>query len=136
MSPDPTALTSIGGVGTGFTERTLRELEDDLVPHARDDSPFARPLIAAEPRDPHFVGPVLVGEVTYAEWTGDGYLRHPAGRGLRPDKSSPDVVREDRSVKAGTKRGVLAGAEQRRRFGITVDGNPDTSPAPWRSRPE
>jgi bifunctional non-homologous end joining protein LigD len=93
--PGPDGLAYVGGVGTGFTERALRELEADLAPHARHDSPFARPLTAAERRDAHWVDPVLVGEVTYAEWTGDGHLRHPAWRGLRPDKLPPDVVRED-----------------------------------------
>jgi bifunctional non-homologous end joining protein LigD len=37
---------------------------------------------------------VLVGEVGFAEWTKDGRLRHPTWRGLRPDKSPGEVVRE------------------------------------------
>jgi len=32
--------------------------------------------------------------VQFAEWTGDGVMRHPSWRGLRPDKSPDDVVRE------------------------------------------
>jgi len=40
------------------------------------------------------VTPRLVGEVAYAEWTGDGRLRHPSWRGLRSDKSPDEVVRE------------------------------------------
>ncbi|HNF06121.1 MAG TPA: hypothetical protein PL146_12100 [Mycobacterium sp.] len=36
-----------------------------------------------------------MGEVRYGEWTGDGHLRHPSWRGLRPDKAPADVVREN-----------------------------------------
>jgi bifunctional non-homologous end joining protein LigD len=35
-----------------------------------------------------------VGEVVFSEWTRDGRLRHPAWRGLRPDKSPGEVIRE------------------------------------------
>ncbi len=37
---------------------------------------------------------LLVGEVRYTEWTAEGRLRHPMWRGLRPDKSAEEVVRE------------------------------------------
>lgn len=39
--------------------------------------------------------PVLVGEVRFAEWTGEGRLRHPSWRGLRDDKEPSEVVREE-----------------------------------------
>jgi bifunctional non-homologous end joining protein LigD len=45
-------------------------------------------------RDAHWVTPRLVGEVAFTEWTTDGRLRHPAWRGLRPDKDPDHVVRE------------------------------------------
>jgi bifunctional non-homologous end joining protein LigD len=38
------------------------------------------------------VEPVVVGEVTFAQWTADGVLRHPSWRGVRPDKSPADVA--------------------------------------------
>jgi bifunctional non-homologous end joining protein LigD len=41
------------------------------------------------------VKPELVGEVEYGEFTPAGILRHPRWRGLRPDKSPDEVVRED-----------------------------------------
>ena len=37
--------------------------------------------------DTHFVQAELVGEVRFGEWTQAGRLRHPAWRGLRPDKA-------------------------------------------------
>ncbi|GAA4588318.1 hypothetical protein GCM10023194_39640 [Planotetraspora phitsanulokensis] len=45
-------------------------------------------------RHAQWVEPRLVGEVQYAEWTGDGVLWHPSWRGLRSDKDAGDVVRE------------------------------------------
>ena len=43
----------------------------------------------------HWVRPELVAEITFAEWTGHGTLRHPSYVGLRDDKDPRDVVRED-----------------------------------------
>jgi bifunctional non-homologous end joining protein LigD len=40
------------------------------------------------------VEPRLVGEVAFSEWTRDGRMRQPVWRGLRPDKSPDEVVRE------------------------------------------
>ncbi|MCM3501527.1 hypothetical protein M3667_06480 [Microbacterium sp. P26] len=38
--------------------------------------------------------PELVGEVEFAEFTPGGILRQARWRGLRPDKSPSEVVRE------------------------------------------
>jgi bifunctional non-homologous end joining protein LigD len=93
--PDgPGHLQHVGGVGTGFTDHALRQLAADLGPLAREESPFRDRLTAADVRDVQWVDPVLVGEVEFAEWTGDGHLRHASWRGLRPDKSPDAVVRE------------------------------------------
>ncbi|MCX5045650.1 ATP-dependent DNA ligase [Aldersonia sp. NBC_00410] len=88
------ALHYVGKVGTGFTERTLESLAEQLKPLARDDSPFATALPAAERRDAVWVAPELVGEVRFGEWTGSDRLRHPAWRGLRDDKKPDEVRRE------------------------------------------
>jgi bifunctional non-homologous end joining protein LigD len=40
------------------------------------------------------VKPKLVAQIAFAEWTGDGRLRHPRFVGLRRDKKPRDVVRE------------------------------------------
>jgi bifunctional non-homologous end joining protein LigD len=81
-------LRHVGGVGTGFSERMLDHLAKILSPLRQDGSPFPTPLPLAETRDAVWVRPELVGEVAYTEWTGDGRLRHPSWRGLRPDKRS------------------------------------------------
>ncbi len=59
----------------------------------RATSPFVD-VPRPDARDAHWVRPVRVGEVEFAEWTADGRLRQPSWRGWRPDKDPEDVVRE------------------------------------------
>lgn len=87
-------LAYVGKVGTGFSAATRKELLDLLVPLARKTTPFTTPLTHAETVLAHFVRPQVVGEVRFAEWTKDSHLRQPSWRGLRPDKSAKEVVRE------------------------------------------
>ena len=85
-------LISAGKVGTGFDDRTLRDLGDRLASRAQETSPFSdkeRPE-----KGEHFVTPDLVCEVAFTEWTGDGKLRHPRFLGMRDDKTATEVVRE------------------------------------------
>lgn len=87
-------LVFAGRVGTGFDERTLRELRGTLDALATDDCPFAPPLPAEVRRSGRWVRPELVVEVGFTEWTDDGVLRHPRFVGVRDDKDPADVVRE------------------------------------------
>ncbi len=91
--PTPAGLHYVGRVGTGFTAATLADLRSRLGSASRKTSPFLD-VPALDARDAHWVTPNLVGEVAFAEWTPDDRLRHPTWRGLRPDKSPEDVVRE------------------------------------------
>jgi bifunctional non-homologous end joining protein LigD len=91
---DDSGLHYVGHVGTGFSDDALRALATELAARARADQPFATPAPKADVRDAHWVEPSLVGEVAFTDWTGDGRLRHPSWRGLRPDKEPAEVVRE------------------------------------------
>ncbi|MEW9533450.1 non-homologous end-joining DNA ligase [Microbispora sp. NPDC049125] len=91
----PGGLRYAGSVGTGFTEATLRDLAARLAPLARATPPFGEEPPREETRGARWVEPVLVGEVQYAEWTGESRLRHPSWRGLREDKDPEDVIREE-----------------------------------------
>jgi bifunctional non-homologous end joining protein LigD len=84
----------VGHVGTGFTDRMLADLGERLRGLARETSPFDTAVPARDGKDAHWVGPTLVGEVAFGEWTPDGRMRHPSWRGLRPDKSPAEVRRE------------------------------------------
>jgi bifunctional non-homologous end joining protein LigD len=91
--PTPDGLRYIGRVGTGFTAAILADLFDRLARSSRATSPFVD-VPRADASDANWVTPDLVGEVVFAEWTPDGRLRHPAWRGLRPDKTPDQVTRE------------------------------------------
>lgn len=86
-------LHYIGKVGTGFTDAELVTLRARLDRIARKTTPLVG-VPAAEARQANWVSPTLVGEVVFAELTGDGRLRAPAWKGWRPDKDPADVVRE------------------------------------------
>ncbi|MBC6461344.1 hypothetical protein HKK72_26205 [Actinomadura sp. HBU206391] len=92
---DEHGLRYVGNVGTGFTQATLRDLAAMLGRLRRDGSPFAIPVPAAVARTAQWVEPEVVGEVAFTEWTGDGLLRHPSWRGLRPDKRPEQVHVEE-----------------------------------------
>jgi len=88
-------LRYAGHVGTGFTEPMLRDLAERLRPLHREEVPFQTPVPARHARGARWVKPQLVGEVAFTEWTGDGVMRHPSWRGLRPDKEPGDATVED-----------------------------------------
>ena len=82
-----------GRVGTGFTEAMRRDILAEL-----DTRRLDKPAFASVPRDiarrARWVKPDLVAEVTYAEVTPDGSLRHPSFQGMRQDKRADQVVME------------------------------------------
>lgn len=85
-------LQYAGNVGTGFDDRTLRELRDKLDALAADKAPFAS--TAGLPRGVHWVEPKLLAEVTFGEWTREGRVRHSVFHGLRSDKPAKAIKRE------------------------------------------
>jgi bifunctional non-homologous end joining protein LigD len=89
---DTGRLVFAGHVGTGFTERMLRDLERAVTPRAT--APFHGRLPREVTREARWVEPELVGEVAFAQWTAEGRLRHPVWRGVREDLSPDDVVVE------------------------------------------
>lgn len=91
--PGPDGLTYAGRVGTGFSDAALRALKEQLAPLHTDENP----LVGVPPLDARgvqWLRPELVAEVEFGEFTPGGILRHSRWRGLRPDKSADEVVRE------------------------------------------
>jgi bifunctional non-homologous end joining protein LigD len=88
---DDTGLRFAGKVGTGFTEKALRSLGEELAKRARDTSPFVDKVPWKLAR---FVEPELIAEVDFTEWTHMDTLRHPSFKGLRDDKAPHDVGRD------------------------------------------
>lgn len=68
-------LVSIGGVGTGFTDKSLKEIHAKLKKHIRKTSPLDVPI--KETDDITWVDPVLVCNIKFTEITDDGSIRHP-----------------------------------------------------------
>ena len=94
-------LRWVGQVGSGFTERMLSALMDDLAPLVRPTPTIADPELAAV-KGATFVEPELVCEVQYLELTSSsGKMRAPSFRGMRPDVLPDECVLEP---PAGSKR--------------------------------
>jgi bifunctional non-homologous end joining protein LigD len=87
-------LVFAGKVGTGFTQKSARELRQHLESIEQRDSPFAVRPAGWLGRNAHWVEPRLIAEVAFTEWTSDGKIRHPSFQGLREDKPAADVIRE------------------------------------------
>jgi bifunctional non-homologous end joining protein LigD len=98
-------LVFAGKVGTGFSAKSLSGLHKKFQKEARDDCPFVdlpskqdgqwvQDITPSMMRKMHWLNPVFVCEVKFAEWTRDKKLRAPVFLGLREDKKPGEVVRE------------------------------------------
>jgi bifunctional non-homologous end joining protein LigD len=86
------ALRYAGQVGSGLNQSLITQLEVAFARYGRDASPFID--TPAQPKL-HFVAPLLVVEVAFAEVTHAGTLRHPTLLGLRPDVLASEVGWDD-----------------------------------------
>jgi bifunctional non-homologous end joining protein LigD len=82
-----------GNVGTGFNARNLAELWALLEPLTIAKMPFTK--ADKIPKGTVWVKPELVAQIKFANWTGDKKLRAPVYLGLRDDKASSEVSREE-----------------------------------------
>jgi bifunctional non-homologous end joining protein LigD len=85
-------LVYIGNVGTGFTDKSLKELHTKLKKIVRKTSPVKEPI--KETSDVTWVDPTLVCNIKFTEITDDGSVRHPVFQGLRVDKAPEEVQME------------------------------------------
>ena len=99
---DKEKLKYIGHTGTGFTEKILKDVFEQLQPYVTDSSPFETkvPLNSTVT----WVKPELVCNVKYSELTHDGILRHPVFMGLRIDKKAEEVDQLEKDMKTATKK--------------------------------
>lgn len=114
-------LRYAGRVGTGFDGDTLEEIGARLARHARKTSPFDQ-VPAAIARSARWVSPVLVAEVTFAETTRDGAVRHAVFEGLREDKAAHEIVAETPDLKRSVARGEAGKSAARKRGADTDKG--------------
>ena len=101
-------LDYMGKIGTGFNDKTQKEIMEKMKKLVTDKVPFTeKPDVNKpsrfRPNPPKakvtWLKPQLVCEVSYTEVTSDGVMRHPSFEGLRTDKKAKDV-RKERAVPA------------------------------------
>jgi bifunctional non-homologous end joining protein LigD len=89
-------LIYAGRVGTGFNDKTLSSLHTKFQTLIQKDSPFKNLSgKTGQAKGVTWLKPLLVAQVEFSNWTGDGQLRHPSFQGLREDKAAKGIVRDD-----------------------------------------
>jgi len=96
-------LRYTGKIGTGFSVKLQKEMMKKFEPLIVEDSAFTiipdinKPS-RFRPNPPQanatWLRPELVCEVSYAEMTSDGVMRHPSFQALREDKNAEEIVLE------------------------------------------
>ena len=107
-------LDYIGKIGTGFNDKTQKEMMAKMKKLVTKKIPFTETPDVKKPsrfrpNPPKakvtWLKPQLVCEVSYTEITSDGVMRHPSFEGLRIDKKARDVKKEKAiPVKDATKK--------------------------------
>jgi bifunctional non-homologous end joining protein LigD len=96
-------LIYTGKVGTGFNAKMQKEMMELFKPLISKNIPFSEEPDVNKPsrfrpNPPHatvtWLKPELIGEVSYAELTTDGVMRHPSFEGMRSDKKADAVILE------------------------------------------
>ena len=107
-------LQYAGRVGTGWSSEDAVALRTTLAKMMARTSPFppgttrSTRWLAKPAAEDHWVKPQLVAEVSFAEWTPDGSVRHASFQGLREDKPAKAVVRERAKAPPTSEKAVTA----------------------------
>jgi bifunctional non-homologous end joining protein LigD len=84
-------LRYVGEVGSGLTQRTIKQLKTELDAHRVDEPPVVN---APRIKGAVWSAPRVVVRVEFSEWTDDGYVRQAAYKGFEIGKDPKSVVRE------------------------------------------
>src|SRR5690606_13276310 len=85
-------LSYVCQAGPGFNRPSLKTLLPQLEALQSAKRPFAGE--APFTKGTHWVRPKLLAEVSFAQWTSSGRIRHAVFQGLRNDKPAATITRE------------------------------------------
>jgi bifunctional non-homologous end joining protein LigD len=106
---DEGKLRFASGVGSGFNDAALKQLQVRLEPLRARSNPFSEKPVVDGPIT--WVRPELVVEVDFQQWTDDAHLRAPVFVRLRDDIDPLTVTRTDTTpASSSRKRGARAAA--------------------------
>lgn len=127
---DSKELVYAGRAGTGFTDRVMKELDEQFEGIIRKASPFKQAPVPRKNERITWLEPELVAEIKYAGWTDNHQLRQASFKGLRTDKEPCEIKREtgdpERSMEsplAGTVTGTGAAGTAKASAGTTAAGS-------------
>lgn len=89
-------LIHVGNVGSGFTDKELLKLKNQLDLILADKSYIQHPEKVLNVDQ--WVKPEIVIEVAFSEWTADGKLRQPIYKGIRLDKKPNEILKESPEI--------------------------------------
>jgi len=130
---DGKQLRYAGKVGTGFSEKTQKEMMKAFKPLITDKSPFeVEPDVDKPSRfrpqrlgaKPTWLKPVLLCEVNYAEVTSEGIFRQASFKGMRSDKNAKDVVLE---IPEDTAKTIMAVEDKKFKTDLALHSPADKS---------
>ncbi len=87
------SLVYIGNCGSGFSGSKQQELLKKFDVLETAENPFDK-KINLKGRKAVWLKPEMICEVNFTEWTKGGHLRHPVFKGLREDKTLPEITGE------------------------------------------
>jgi bifunctional non-homologous end joining protein LigD len=101
--PDPRhGWVYAGRVGSGFSDASLREIADTLG-EGTNKPTVELPVSDPELRRARWFEPMMVVEVFFRGIGGNGLLRQPSLKAMRPDKSPADLRRDLREARGASK---------------------------------
>jgi len=106
-------LRYVGGVGTGFDDKQLRQLRAKMKPLAVKQCPFKKKPPGK--LNPTWVKPELVAEIKFAERTQDKLLRAPVFLHLRSDVE-PEQVKPQPIIETEDLQAVSVEPKQTKKF--------------------